>query len=54
MGGRLGCDSCAMLVVLYKLEGRGVPDSSSSRVTELAWISSLKFQSKLEYWRSML
>ena len=32
-----------MLVVLYKLEGRGVSDSSSSRVTKLAWISLLRF-----------
>ena len=37
--GGLGCDSHVVLVVLYKLEGGGVYDSSSSGAAELALIS---------------
>ena len=40
VGGRLGHDSHVMSVRLYKLEAGGVPNSSSSRVAELAQISS--------------
>ena len=49
MGSGSGCDSHVVLVGLYKLEGRGVSDSSSSGVAKSVWISSLRFQSKLKY-----
>ena len=49
VGSGLVHDSHVVSVMLYKLDRRGVPDSSSSGVTQLAQISSLRFQSKLEY-----
>ena len=42
VGGGSGHDSHVVLVVLYKSEGGEACDSSSSRVAELAWISSLR------------
>ena len=54
VGGRLGHDSCEMLIMLYELKGRGVPDSSSARVTKSAWTLLLRSWSKLQYQRSML
>ena len=40
MGGGLGCNSCVMLGMLYKVEGGRVPESSSSsRAAESASIS---------------
>ena len=54
MGVGLACGSHMVLVVLYERDGKGPDVSDPSKIDRVFQIPSLRSQSRLEWWRSML
>ena len=47
------CGSCVVSVVLYKRDGKGSDMSDPSEIERVFQIPSLRFQSRLQWWRLM-